>query len=55
MRGMGRSVLFLVEKDFKLRADVEGVIRVYFDWANPGVTVPAAIAEGISRLCAKTC
>jgi len=36
MRGMGRNVLYLVEKDFnKQRADWGGLIEHQFDWANP--------------------
>jgi hypothetical protein len=50
MRAMGRPVIFLVEKDFKLRADMEGVIRQPFDWDAPDATVPKAIATGIETL-----
>ena len=36
MRGMGRNVLYLVEKDFqKQRADWGGLIESPFDWVNP--------------------
>ena len=36
MRGMGRDVLYLVEKDFKKqRADWNGLIEHSFEWANP--------------------
>lgn len=45
MRGMGRSVLYLVEKDFKKqRADWGGLIESPFEWANPGPAITAAIA-----------
>jgi hypothetical protein len=50
MRGMGRPVIFLVEKDFKLRADVEGAVRVSFDWKDPNETVPAAIKSAITAV-----
>jgi len=50
MRGMGRPVIFLVEKGFALRADVEGIIREPFDWDDPDGTVPGAIGAGIAAL-----
>lgn len=44
MRGMGRNVLYLVEKDFKKqRADWGGLIESQFDWANPGPDIKTAI------------
>ncbi len=44
MRGMGRNVLYLVEKDFKKqRADWGGLIERQFDWANPGPDIKAGV------------
>lgn len=44
MRGMGRDVLYLVEKDFnKERADWGGLIGHQFDWANPGPGIKAEV------------
>jgi len=44
MRGMGRSVLYLVEKDFKnRRADWGGLIEQTFDWANPAPEIKAGV------------
>jgi hypothetical protein len=44
MRGMGRNVLYLVEKDFKKgRADWGGLIESRFDWANPVPDIEAGI------------
>jgi hypothetical protein len=44
MRGIGRNVLYLVEKDFKKqRADWGGLIESRFDWTNPEPDVKAAI------------
>jgi hypothetical protein len=44
MRGMGRNVLYLVEKDFnKQRADWGGLIEAKFDWANPAPDIKAAV------------
>jgi hypothetical protein len=44
MRGMGRNVLYLVEKDFKKqRADWGGLIEKQFDWADPGPDIKAAV------------
>jgi len=45
MRGMGREVLYLVEKDFKReRADWGGLIQNSFDWVNPEPDIMAGIA-----------
>jgi hypothetical protein len=45
MRGMGRRVLYLVEKDFKLqRADWSGLIESPFEWDNPVPEIQAAIS-----------
>ena len=45
MRGMGRKVLYLVEKDFKKqRADWGGLIEAQFDWANPAADIKAGVA-----------
>jgi hypothetical protein len=44
MRGMGRNVLYLVEKDFKKqRADWGGLIEWPFDWTNPGPDIEAGV------------
>ena len=44
MRGMGRNVLYLVEKDFKKqRADWGGLIEHQFDWANPAPDIKAGV------------
>lgn len=44
MRGMGRNVLYLVEKNFnKQRADWGGLIESPFDWANPGPDIEAGV------------
>jgi hypothetical protein len=44
LRGMGRNVLYLVEKDFNQgRADWEGLIEKQFEWANPGPGIDAGI------------
>ena len=44
MRGMGRRVLYIVEKDFqKTRADWSGLIESNFDWANPMPGIHAAV------------
>ena len=44
MRGMGRNVLYLVEKDFKKqRADWGGLIERSFDWANPQPDIKAGV------------
>jgi hypothetical protein len=44
MRGIGRNVLYLVEKDFKKqRADWGGLIESQFDWTNPEPDIKAAI------------
>jgi hypothetical protein len=46
MRGMGRNVLYLVEKDFKKkRADWAGLIERNFDWTQPGPDVQAAVDD----------
>jgi hypothetical protein len=43
MRGMGRNVLYLVEKDFhRNRADWDGLIKAQFDWAAPQASIAAA-------------
>lgn len=44
MRGIGRNVLYLVEKDFKKkRADWGGLIESQFDWANPDPDIKTAV------------
>jgi hypothetical protein len=49
MRGMGRNVLYLVEKDFKKkRADWNGLIEYPFDWMNPAPGVSQAIGAWLT-------
>src|SRR5262245_25795742 len=44
MRGMGRDVLYLVEKTFnRARADWSGLIEKPFDWADPKPGIEAGI------------
>jgi hypothetical protein len=44
MRGMGRNVLYLVDKDFnKQRADWGGLIESQFEWANPGLDIKIGV------------
>jgi hypothetical protein len=44
MRGMGRDILPLVEKDFAYqRADWGGLIESRFEWDNPEASIRAAI------------
>lgn len=50
MRGMGRTVIFLVESQFKLRADVEGIIRETFDWEDVDGTIPVAVVNALKML-----
>ena len=46
MRGMGRNVLYLVEKDFtNQRADWAGLIERTFDWANPAADIKTAVED----------
>lgn len=46
MRGMGRDVLFLVEKDFKhFRADWTGLTKYTFSWDNPDIDIKPAIEK----------
>ena len=46
MRGMGRNVLYLVERSFQHhRADWSGLIQETFDWANPDADIKAAVAR----------
>ncbi len=50
MRGMGRNVLYLVEKDFKKqRADWGGLIESKFDWANPVPDIMAAVGAWLKQ------
>jgi hypothetical protein len=50
MRGMGRSVLYLVEKDFKkARADWGGLIESPFDWANPVADIQASVTTWLKN------
>jgi hypothetical protein len=50
MRGMGRNVLYLVEKDFKKqRADWGGLIESSFDWANPGPDIQAGVEAWLKK------
>jgi hypothetical protein len=44
MRGIGRRVLYLVEKDFKkARADWSGLIESPFDWSDPAPGIDTAV------------
>jgi hypothetical protein len=44
MRGVDRTVLFLVEKSFdKNRADLSGLISAPFDWDNPEADIESAV------------
>jgi hypothetical protein len=48
MRGMGKEVIFLLEKSFSShRADWKGLITDEFDWNNPAVTVTSAIVANL--------
>jgi hypothetical protein len=50
MRGMGRDVLFLIEKEFKSpRADFVGFISKAFDFADPKANVPEHVATWLRR------
>jgi len=50
MRGMGRNVLYLVEKDFKeRRADWGGLIESRFDWANPGSDIKTGVENWLKN------
>jgi hypothetical protein len=50
MRGMGRNVLYLVEKDFKKqRADWAGLIEYPFDWANPTADIKAGVEAWLKK------
>ena len=49
MRGMGRSVLYLVEKDFKkYRADWGGLIESTFDWNRPEEDIPGHVQHWLN-------
>ncbi len=49
MKGMGRNILFLMEKSFKhLRADWEGMRRETFSWDNPEAGIRNAIVNWLS-------
>lgn len=51
MRGMGRNVLYLVEKEFKKqRADWGGLIERSFEWANPEPDVKAAVEAWLKKI-----
>ena len=44
MRGMGKRVLFLVEKNFKnFRADLGDLLKVPFSWDDPHKDISAAV------------
>jgi len=44
MRGMGREILPLVDKNFAYRrADWGGLLESVFDWDDPGAAIPAAV------------
>lgn len=49
MRGLGRSVLYLVEKSFdQKRADWGGLIEYQFDWADPSKDVGEAVHKWLN-------
>jgi hypothetical protein len=49
MRGMGRQILPLVEKDFGYRrADWGGLIESVFEWSNPEASVKKAVKDWLS-------
>lgn len=49
MRGMGKDVLFLVEKDFNnFRADWSGLTKYEFDWKNPVPGINTALKKWLS-------
>jgi|SRR5271166_3956316 len=53
MRGMGRNVLYLVDKDFsKQRADWGGLIESSFEWANPGTNISCGARPKVPRWAA---
>lgn len=50
MRGMGRNVLYLVEKNFKQqRADWGGLIEAHFDWDDPAPGITAAVQAWLPK------
>ena len=50
MRGLGRKVLYLVEKDFKgKRADWSGLTESPFDWANPSNDIETAVHDWLTK------
>jgi len=50
MRGVGRSALYLVEKDFKgKRADWSGLTENPFDWAHPDGDIKAAVHDWLTK------
>ena len=51
MRGMGKSVLFLIEDGFtNSRADVGGLIEEAFSWRNPGARTPSIVRTWLESL-----
>ena len=51
MRGMGKDVLCLVEKNFRhKRADWEGLIEDYFDWKNPEDGIVSSIQQWLVKI-----
>lgn len=50
MRGMGRNVLYLVEKSFtKPRADWSGLIEYPFEWNKPDHDIPGHIQQWLQN------
>lgn len=48
MRALGRSVLFLVEREFShFRADWSGLIKKKFTWSEPENDIPSAVTRWI--------
>lgn len=50
MRGMGRNVLYLMEKHFdRGRADWGGLLQNQFDWANPRPDIEAGVEAWLKQ------
>jgi hypothetical protein len=51
MRGMGKPVLFLLEKGFAhRRADLGDLLDQQFEWANPAPGIAAAVGPWLQRI-----
>jgi hypothetical protein len=50
MRGMGKKVLYLAEKDFKKeRADLSGLLKDEFSWTEPEPGVRQAVGKFLAE------